>query len=81
MNIGIVLAAFFVTIFLGIPIGVSVGLTSLTASWAKDVYKRQPFCPGKGQQIFHSHHDIVFLIGLGRIREHIVIPQILFGRL
>ena len=28
MNIGIVLAAFFVTIFLGIPIGVSVGLTS-----------------------------------------------------
>ena len=32
MNIGIVLAAFFVTIFLGIPIGVSVGLTSLTAS-------------------------------------------------
>ena len=41
----------------------------------------KPFCPGKGQQIFHSHHDIVFLIGLGRIREHIVIPQILFGRL
>ena len=39
------------------------------------------FCPGKRQQIFHSHHDIVFLIGLGRIREHIVIPQVLFGRL
>lgn len=48
MNIGIVLAAFFVTIFLGIPIGVSVGLTSLTASWAN------PSLPATADFIFRN---------------------------